>query len=355
MSRFQWTQTLETYIRQRLGDRSGGGAPRGLVHSQFVLDGIVLAVNDHPTAATESHVAIVNCIRGAHRALMAASAASSAGAGPEAEAEAEAAGASAAADLYTAWCVLDAVCKGTIVAELHECFCASLPELVGDCMPLYCPPSLSSSSSPPDGLAQLRAAAAAYGPAYWAMVRSWLAGSVFPQHVIDACSAALEGQVARYAPAAGSDGALGGNGYGDDGAPSASPSAAAAEAQGSAVARLLAGQGAGLNAAAASASGAGAIAAALNGFYSVRATKDGHMCLECGVAMPTADALREHKNYHRYLLAEPNKHLSRLLAPPVSAYVGFVGGHSSGRFARVAVPQSEVTGPESARVRPPRG
>lgn len=297
-TRFQWAQTLETFMNSKLVDRTKEGTPLVLTNSQFVIDGIIMAINDHPLEYRESHVAVQNIIVARSSELISG----------------KKSVASAALSLYVAWCVYDAMCKGCTILELHQLACEALPALVANHMPLHIPPGSDRQRQ--------AEASAEYGPLYSAMIQSWISGAVFPYSVLEKCTNALSQQIHQYHTEMAQT-------EENDSMPEVSEVA---------VARVLADLNTSIPLS--KATGMGAIASFLNQYYAIG--REHHICNNCGASLPSGDALKEHREYHRYLASDPKRPLWRLLAPSSDAFSHYGREGTDGSFAKIAALQSEI-------------
>ncbi|KPA80576.1 hypothetical protein ABB37_04776 [Leptomonas pyrrhocoris] len=181
----EWCITLQSFLSSRLRTPSYSVASRQqpfisvppmIPRTQFLLDGVVWAVNDCPNWVLDAWLTVQNCIKDTGKRLAelseelrrtVASSSTSPG-GPSSSAAGTAAAGGAASsrtvmvaprgsaldrertyrahaavqDVYIAFCVLDALVKNVCAeaaSKLHAAVDVELPHLVADCVPIFLP------------------------------------------------------------------------------------------------------------------------------------------------------------------------------------------------------------------------
>lgn len=174
----EWCITLQSFLSSRLRTPPYAVAcrqhpfvavPSMIPRTQFLLDGVVWAVNDHPSWVLDAWLTVQNCIKDAgkrfaelseelHRAVMlSATTAASGGAasstsasriamaaprGSALDRERTYAAHAAVQDIYLAFCVMDALVKNVCAdaaSTLHAAVETELPHLVADFVPIFAP------------------------------------------------------------------------------------------------------------------------------------------------------------------------------------------------------------------------
>ena len=102
---YEWLRNLETFLSSKLRSR-GTAVPRAQLG--YVLDGIVLAIDDNAQRAQESLQAVIGFLRGARDPV----------------------------SRLQAWCLIDAILKQSVLAEIQSELSKSLPRLIAHEMPL---------------------------------------------------------------------------------------------------------------------------------------------------------------------------------------------------------------------------
>ncbi len=196
-----WARTLHLFLNCRLrasrhvangsGSISGGGIPSMPANTQFLIDGIAMAVDDHATSALVGWGAIGDHLRacaGRYARLRSQLLDVQHGAQRYGRDTIQWAAHATVQDLYLAWCVVDGVAKTTRLAEVRHAAEAEWPRLVALHMSLLwhgagaAPgPALSgdgdSSSSRPNlhvhVVTMLDSAVAQFRPLFLDLLRSW--------------------------------------------------------------------------------------------------------------------------------------------------------------------------------------
>jgi hypothetical protein len=173
----EWIRALSLLLNCRLRSSrhvAGGGlrAPAMPANTQFIIDGLVLAIDDHPVAATASWKALADHLRECsgryERLRMQLQDAASLRYGRD---KIQWAVYATVQDLYLAWCAIDGAVKSSRLAELRQCAELEWPRLVASHMSLLWHPSQPSAG---DGLALMDAAAEQFRRLFLDLVRSWL-------------------------------------------------------------------------------------------------------------------------------------------------------------------------------------
>lgn len=143
----EWIQTLQLFVACRLRtpkSAGGGGAPPSgipptLSNTQFLIDGIILSINDHPDRSRSSWAAVVGNLRTCHTRFTSLSLQLSNPTDSRQYAANQLMYSSLAVvqDLYIAWCLMDGVMKNC--ADLNALTELEWPKLVAGYMcPLWC-------------------------------------------------------------------------------------------------------------------------------------------------------------------------------------------------------------------------
>ncbi|KPI83236.1 hypothetical protein ABL78_7739 [Leptomonas seymouri] len=215
----EWCITLQSFLSSRLRTPSYNVAshqhpfisvPSMIPRAQFLLDGVVWAVNDHPSWVLDAWLTVQNCIKDTGkrfaelseelRRAIASPASQSGGSSSAAAAAGAAAGSTpsrtviaaprgsaldrertyrahaAVQDVYLAFCVMDALVKNVCVeaaGKLHAAVEAELPHLVADFVPLFLPATSY----------WIENAVEEYRCLFHALLDSWLVQSTFNSDV----------------------------------------------------------------------------------------------------------------------------------------------------------------------------
>ena len=296
---YEWTRTLEQFVKGRLRNRSRTGVPLSLNGSQFVIDGIVMAINDKVDLHKASWTAVKNTLVSRWQALE----------GETRDVD------SAAVDLYLSWCVVDAVCKGAISAELHAEIMGDLPTIVCSYLPLW------EANDDDNRARKLSRVCEEHGSWYWDMLRSWRVYKMFPESTWKQVEEALASKLAALSAAQDED----------DTVVTGVPVTPGIPQEGTKRQRR--------------ARGHEAVMSALQDLYA-----GGEVCVYCGAKFMTKEALENHHDFHVDLMRSSEGIITRLINPKLEAFLGYGGGHGDGRYASVHDLAENVTKRQHFRV-----
>lgn len=286
---FEWTRTLERFIKGRLRNRSKAGVPLSLHGSQFVVDGILLAINDRYELHNESWTAVKNSLVSRWQAL---------------EVETKDVD-SAALDLYLAWCVVDAVCKGAASPHIVSEIARDLPTMITNYLPMW----EAETGDNERRVQRLTRVSEEHGPWYWDLLRSWRVYRVFTDAVWQAVEEATSSKLAALN--------------------------AAGDSEGGSIAARAEGPVSGLHEASKrqrKARGHEAVQTALQDLYAVGK----ETCVYCGCQFDSEAALHDHHDFHVELMRTSGGGvITRLLNPKLESFLGYGGGHADGKYVSV--------------------
>eukprot|EP00758_Cryptobia_borreli_P007202 Tbor_TRINITY_DN5257_c1_g2::TRINITY_DN5257_c1_g2_i1::g.16178::m.16178 len=317
-----WTRDLERFVKFRIKDRADNGAPLVLNNSQFVIDGVVMAINDHPERYRQSFTALNNLLRSRFEALENGTRSVD----------------SASIDLYLTWCVFDAVCKATVVLEMVQLASDALPFLVTSYMPLW-GDSVNCTQASLD-----------HGTWYWNMIRSWICvggnnpnSSVFSTSAIEACHHAI---IQRFGKTIALNGTTGVENSHDSTQQHAAADLAEDD-QALPVKETPQSQ---------APVGVAAINRILKDFKALRDTvSDGRVCVYCGATFASEAARVEHRQFHIGMVRQNNTaveptYYSRYLQPSTEDFVRYHAGHADGKHTFVCGRAGEMTKKDNSRL-----
>lgn len=166
----EWCISLQSFLSSRLRTPSFAVAsrqhpfvsvPSMIPRTQFLLDGVVGAINDHPSWVLDAWLTVQNCIKDtgtrfaelSEELYRAVTLSSTSNAAPSRTAMAAPRGSAldrertyrahaAVQDIYLAFCVMDALIKNVCAeaaATLHAAVETELPHLVADFVPIFAP------------------------------------------------------------------------------------------------------------------------------------------------------------------------------------------------------------------------
>ena len=167
----EWIRSLQLFLDCRLrSSRQCGDAqfPLMPMNTQYLVDGIVLAINDHPELAASSWSAVLGHLRDCHgryerlkAQLNEANVARRHGLG-----RIRYACVATVQDLYLAWCMIDGLVKNTTIDAIRQSVDLEMPRLVASNLSLLWS---ASADAPP----MLLAAVAEFRGLFLDLVRSW--------------------------------------------------------------------------------------------------------------------------------------------------------------------------------------
>jgi len=160
-----WEQVITNFLRGRISSQRRSGIPSVPLNVQYILDGLLLAIDDNPARWTEAWSALAKHVRAKAQQVERLRPAANAQSSSQSTSLNLALG--AVYDLLLAWYVIDCVMKGTIISQLKDAIEQELPGLLQSAMPVLWMPSDRSVG------VHLMAALDDSRYLFWDLVRSW--------------------------------------------------------------------------------------------------------------------------------------------------------------------------------------
>lgn len=284
----EWIRALEGFIHSRLRSAAWGDH----LTKAFAIDGLVLAIADHPALWKESLLALTGALKAAQGTR---------------------------ANQFIAWCAIDAVVKAADTpAQLRSDLVAQVPDLMASHMPL-----LLSGSGDDEQANELRLL-------YNAMVRSWAASTAFPPVVIQRCELHIREALRKQRAAIEEEG---GTGLAEARSKQSTLAATIKKFR-DAQAKLAVDKKIAIE------TGPQMVAKFVAALYETRRTLN--CCARCGAYFATAEAKVAHVQLHSVVETKERGSLVRLRGPLAPDFIQHSVNHSSGKFVENFKPLADA-------------